>query len=86
MLKVEAQQTVTFYKVRFSKTTCMEQESHLPDQVGPDIHLETEGRFHLPDIQPEHRERLFKNFPSKRCNNFLISMIWFPLLNHSRKL
>jgi len=51
MLKVEAQQTVTFYK------------------VGPDIHLETKGSFHLPEVQPEHRERLFKNFPPERVND-----------------
>jgi len=51
MLKVDAQQTVTFYK------------------VGPDIHLETEGRFHLPEVQPEHRERLFKNFSPRRVND-----------------
>lgn len=52
--------------------------SHLTHQVGPDIHLETEGRFHLPEVQPEHRERLFKNFSPRRCNHFLIPMIWFP--------
>ena len=31
-------------------------------KVGPDIHLEYQGRFYLPDIQPEHLERVFKNF------------------------
>jgi len=34
-------------------------------KVGPDIHLESKGRFYLPDIQPEHMERVFKNFSSK---------------------
>merc|ERR1712183_821633 len=29
-------------------------------KVGPDIHLESKGRFYLPDIQPEHMERVFK--------------------------
>jgi len=51
ILKVEAQQKVTFYK------------------VGPDIHLETLGEFHLPDVQPEHRQRLFKNFPAARVDD-----------------
>ena len=35
--------------------------------MGPDIHLETKGSFYLPDVQKEHRERLFKNFPPQRC-------------------
>ena len=32
-------------------------------KVGPDVHLEYQGRFYLPDIQPEHLERVFKSFP-----------------------
>ena len=31
-------------------------------KVGPDVHLEYQGRFYLPDIQPEHLERVFKSF------------------------
>ena len=50
---------------------------HFFHQVGPDIHLETKGIFYLPDVQPEHRERLFKNFPSKRCNQFSIGKFRF---------
>ena len=42
--------------------------------MGPDIHLETLGRFHLPDVQPEHREKLFKNFPPQRCTHFVTIM------------
>lgn len=34
-------------------------------KVGPDIHLQLNGRFYLPDVQPEHMERVFKNFSSK---------------------
>ena len=30
--------------------------------VGPDIHLEYQGRFYLPDIQPENLKCVFKNF------------------------
>ena len=31
-------------------------------KVGPDIHLEYQGRFYLPDIQPENLKCVFKNF------------------------
>ena len=30
--------------------------------VGPDIHLEYQGMFYLPDIQPENLKCVFKNF------------------------
>merc|ERR1712227_308472 len=31
-------------------------------KVGPDVHLEYQGRFYLPDIQQQHLERVFKKF------------------------
>merc|ERR1712098_705545 len=31
-------------------------------KVGPDIHLEYQGRFYLPDIETEHLDRVFKNY------------------------
>ena len=37
-------------------------------KVGPDIHLEYQGRFYLPDIQPEHLERVFKHFKPTQVN------------------
>merc|ERR1719480_390362 len=37
-------------------------------KVGPDIHLEYQGRFYLPDIQPEHLERVFKQFKPGQVN------------------
>ena len=35
-------------------------------KVGPDVHLEYQGRFYLPDIEPEHLERVFKNFSGEK--------------------
>ena len=37
-------------------------------KVGPDTHLEYQDRFYLPDIQPEHLERVFKNFKPSEIN------------------
>ena len=37
-------------------------------KVGPDVHLEYQGRFFLPDILPEHLERVFKNFNPEQIN------------------
>ena len=37
-------------------------------KVGPDVHLEYQGRFFLPDILPEHLERVFKNFKPEQIN------------------
>ena len=38
-------------------------------KVGPDIHLEYGARFYLPDIQPEHLGRVFKNFKPSQVHN-----------------
>ena len=38
-------------------------------KVGADIHLEYEGRFFVPDILPEHLERVFKNFSQEKVLN-----------------
>ena len=63
MLSVKKGVPVTFYKVRVNIMAFI-YFSH--QQVGSDIHLEVEGKFHMPDVLPEHMERVFKNFVPER--------------------
>ena len=38
-------------------------------KVGPDVHLEYQGRFYLPDIQHQHLERVFKKFSPSQVHS-----------------
>ena len=41
-------------------------------KVGPDVHLEYQGKFYYPDILPEHLQRVFKKFSSEQvcCDRY----------------